>query len=312
MQLTRTALVVASIFFVACAGNPDKRTLAELHRVEADMTEIQVANGLDEAMKGYRRFLDEAPESALTPEAMRRLADLKLEKEYGFVGGPGAAVLPAPQTRRVASSDAPRAAAIAEFGESDRAFERRAASRDEIAMADDRELALPGGEVADGAGPLEAIGLYDQILATYPAYPHNDRVLYQKARAYDELGRPDDAIAVIAQLIDAHPHSRHIDEVQFRRAEYFFTRRRYLEATDAYAAITTRGSVSDFFELALYKLGWTLYKQELHEEALDQYVALLDYKVSTGYDFDQSRDEDSSRRISDTFRVMSLSFSSIG
>ena len=312
MQLTRTALVVASIFFVACAGNPDKRTLAELHRVEADMTEIQGANGLDEAMKGYRRFLDEAPESALTPEAMRRLADLKLEKEYGFVGGPGAAVLPAPQTRRVASSDAPRAAAIAEFGESDGAFERRAASRDEIAMADDRELALPGGEVADGAGPLEAIGLYDQILATYPTYPHNDRVLYQKARAYDELGRPDDAIAVIAQLIDAHPHSRHIDEVQFRRAEYFFTRRRYLEARDAYAAITTRGSVSDFFELALYKLGWTLYKQELHEEALNQYVALLDYKISAGYDFDQSRDEDSSRRISDTFRVMSLSFSSIG
>ena len=71
----------------ACAGNPDRRTLAELRDVEPDMTEVQVENSLDQAMVGYRKFLEEAPESALTPEAMRRLADLKLEKEYGILGG---------------------------------------------------------------------------------------------------------------------------------------------------------------------------------------------------------------------------------
>ena len=29
------------------------------------------------------------------------------------------------------------------------------------------------------AGPLEAIALYDQLLAEYPNYEHNDKVLYQ-------------------------------------------------------------------------------------------------------------------------------------
>jgi TolA-binding protein len=72
------------------------------------------------------------------------------------------------------------------------------------------------------------------------------------------------------------------------------------------------GVGSEYYEHALYKLGWTLYKQELHEEALDQYVGLLDYKVSTGYDFDQTGDEGEERRITDTYRVISLSFSNLG
>ena len=47
------------------------------------------------------------------------------------------------------------------------------------------------------------------------------------------------------------------------------------------------GARSDFYELALYKLGWSLYKQDFYEEALHRYMALLDYKLSVGYDFDQ-------------------------
>ncbi|MGH7336479.1 MAG: tetratricopeptide repeat protein, partial [Myxococcota bacterium] len=167
------------------------------------------------------------------------------------------------------------------------------------------------GKPAEPAG-LGAIALYDQILETYPNYPQNDQVLYQKARAFDELARTEEAIAVTEQLIAQYPGSRHIDEVQFRRAEYFFVRKRFLDAEKAYAAVTAVGPRSEYYELALYKLGWTLYKQDMLEEALHEYVALLDYKVSTGYDFDKKNDEDTERRIADTFRVISLSFSTLG
>src|SRR5262249_35086941 len=80
----------------------------------------------------------------------------------------------------------------------------------------------------------------------------------------------------------------------------------------AYSAITAMGGRSEYYELALYKLGWSFYKQDLLDEALHEYMALLDYKVSTGYDFDQKNDEDTQRRIADTFRVISLSFSNLG
>ncbi|MBW1686701.1 MAG: tetratricopeptide repeat protein, partial [Deltaproteobacteria bacterium] len=319
MRCSRTALFLASTLVGACAGNPDRHTLAELRDVEPDVMEVQVESSLDQAMLGYRKFLEEAPESALTPEAMRRLADLKLEKEFGILGDGGFVELPAPEATAVpadAGTESPnrsRAVGIADHSESEQDFERRAAGEDGMTRSGESlAVELPGGEQVPSAGPLEAIELYDKILVAYPTYRHNDQVLYQKARAYDELGRTEEAIAVIERLVAEYPHSRRIDEVQFRRAEHFFTRKRYFEAEHSYLAVTEMGVASQYYELALYKLGWALYKQELHEEALQQYVGLLDYKVSTGYDFDQSQDEADERRIADTYRVISLSFSSLG
>jgi tetratricopeptide (TPR) repeat protein len=72
------------------------------------------------------------------------------------------------------------------------------------------------------------------------------------------------------------------------------------------------GASSSYYELALYKMGWTLYKQEFYEEAQHRFIALLDYKVSIGYDFEQAHDEVEERRIADTFRVISLGFSNLG
>jgi outer membrane protein assembly factor BamD (BamD/ComL family) len=300
----------------ACAGDPDRQTLARLHSVKPDTNEVKVENSLDQAMAGYRKFLEEAPESALTPEAMRRLADLKLEKEYGILGNGQIQEMPAPEPAPAQEKPAPRAKAAGpkERAESEQDFERRATRTSDLPKPGEKvNLSLPNGkQTAEAQGPLEAIALYDQILTHYPNYPANDQVLYQKARAFDELARTEDAIAVIEQLIARYPGSRHIDEVQFRRAEYFFVRKRYLDAEKAYSAVTAIGPRSEYYELALYKLGWTLYKQDMLQEALDQYVALLDYKVSTGYDFDKKNDEDTERRIADTYRVISLAFSTLG
>src|SRR5262249_33456064 len=192
---------LAPVPAVRCASDSGGPTLSELYRVEPDRKDMRVDNSLDQAMVGYGKFLKEAPESALTPEAMRRLADLKLEKEYGILGGQkGApagtetAALPAPEaSARVApATQKPRPNARAPRTESDEAFERRALGAATPKPADDGSpLELPGGMQASPAGPLEAIKLYDQILATYPDYPHADAVLYQKARALDELGRVD-------------------------------------------------------------------------------------------------------------------------
>ena len=342
MSRPRLAFVVAPLLLlVGCAENPDKRTLASLHAVPADKTDVpvQASEGIDKAAQSYQRFLDETPESALTPDAMRRLADLKIEKEYGLLGdgklmeiaAPGATSkgavrvaehgaepMPAPEaTTKIDPRAAPRRKAIDATTPtaSERELERRATREQPIASADElSELALPEGanRELERAGPAESIKLYDELLAKYPSYAFRDQVLYQKARACDELGRTDESMKVMAQLIAEHPHSRYIDEVQFRRAEHFFTRRKYRDAEGAYEAIVGIGPGSEYYELALYKLGWTLYKQEFYDEALDRYFALLDYKVASGYDFDSRHEEDEERRVEDTFQVISLSLSNLG
>src|SRR5437763_12961278 len=85
-------IVIAPVFMVGCAARPIKPvgtpgTLAELRNVRPDLQEVKVGQGLDQAMQQYRRFLEEAPETAMTPEAMRRLADLQLEKQFGIRTG---------------------------------------------------------------------------------------------------------------------------------------------------------------------------------------------------------------------------------
>jgi len=71
----------------ACAHHVDQAgTLASLHQVRPDTKEVPVDQGLDQAVQSYREFLKEAPDSTLAPEAMRRLADLKIEKEFGIQG----------------------------------------------------------------------------------------------------------------------------------------------------------------------------------------------------------------------------------
>ena len=201
---------------------------------------------------------------------------------------------------------------IAGLEESDGDFEKRATQSHETDAAAPALAAPAAAGATPPSGPLEALELYDRLLTEYPDFEHNDQVLYQKARALDELGRTEEAMETMERLVSTRAYSDHYDEVQFRRAEFFFTRRKFREAEAAYSAVVTLGPKSEYYELALYKLGWTLYKQDFYDEAQHRFIALLDYKVSTGYDFDQKEDEDTERRIADTFRVISLSFSNLG
>jgi tetratricopeptide (TPR) repeat protein len=314
-------MLLASALMAGCAARSPKTTaavvspegtLAQLRKVQPDVQDVKIEQGLEQAMAHYRQFLAEAPETAMAPEAMRRLADLQLEKQFGIrTGDTKPREMAAPQAGQplvgAARNTTNPAVATAGVRESEQDFEKRTTAEGG---------ALPDSNApvsdADAKGPLEAIALYDKLLTEYPNYEHKDKVLYQKARAYDELGRTEEAIDTMEQLIKGNPHSEHLDEVQFRRGEYFFTRRRFRDAETAYTGITAMGPSSPFYELALYKLGWTFYKQDLYEEALHKYMALLDYKVSIGYDFDQTHEKEEERRVADTYRVISLSFSNLG
>ena len=316
-----------------CGSTPTDGTLAELEQVPANIDDVFLEDSLERAAQSYRDYLNETPRSALTPEAMRRLADLQLEREYGVIVSPERREVPVGEAAGSVALETHRTVSIAgmfedpEGGakstrpvveESDFDFEERATDMTgSLAGVSGGEALTPGGlEQSVPVGPLEALETYRTILQTYPNYERNDQVLYQMSRAHDELGQTEEAIAVMARLVEEYPYSKYVDEVRFRRGEYFFVRRKYLDAENEYSAIIGTGSTSSYYELALYKLGWTLYKQELYEQSLDRFLAMLDYKLETGYDFsreyDETSEEGEEHRVEDTFRVISLSFSNLG
>ncbi len=310
--------VLVSLGMAGCASTRPQGngTLAELEQLPSDITEVYLDDSLDLAAQSYRRYLEETPETAQTPEAMRRLADLQLEREYGIIGGGQVVEMAAPETAELAERPARNedSAARREPAESDQDFERRATAREELLSSHTEVVVLPPGDMQQNApsGPREAIEIYRTILEKYPNYERNDQVLYQMSRAYDEIAETEVAMEVMEKLVAGYPYSKYLDEVHFRRGEYYFVRRSFLDAEEEYASIVGTGPTSSYYELALYKLGWALYKQEMYDEALDRYIAMLDYRLSIGYDFDQTYEEDDEHRVADTFRVISLSFSNLG
>ena len=300
MKRIRLLLLAVPALLAACQSGGGRETIAQLRNVRIEIKEEPIEGGLEKAMAGYRRFLEETPESALTPAAIRRLADLKVEREYGYVAGAAApagpvttALLSAPERAQI-----PKASAVPPSA---------APQPDSSAVA--LAKAEAGGEALERAGTREAIELYQKLLDKYPRYEGNDQVLYQMSRSYEELGQTEEAMAVMQRMVRDFPQSRYLNEVQFRRAEYFFTHKQYLEAEGIYKGLVDVGAGSPYYELALHKLGWTFYKQELYEEGLQRFITLLDHKVATGYDFAQTTDDLERKRVDDTFRVISQSFS---
>jgi TolA-binding protein len=344
-----------AMLLMSCATTDNSKTIASLRSVKIEVQEEKIDGSLEKAMESYRKFLEETPESALTPEAIRRLADLKIEQEYG-VRAPGqktatevpeattktapdvtapvavapvpsapvsstpdasaAAVMTAPVVAAIASEDKKkeaktqtRSSAIANIKESRKDFEKRATQKQDISDLVD---SAAEAENLQTANAKEAIELYKGLLVKYPNYERNDQVLYQLSRAYEETGQIEEAMKVLAQLVKEYPNSRHFDEAQFRRGEYFFTRKKFIDAEEAYQSVLNIGVGSAYYELSLYKQGWAYFKQDMYEEALNDFMGLLDYKISIGFDFENIESPIERKRIDDTYRVISLSFSYLG
>lgn len=170
------------------------------------------------------------------------------------------------------------------------------------------------GSAADEGDYAKAVQLYQDLLQTYPNNPHNDRILYQLARAYDSTGQTDQALVVLDRLVANFQNSPYIDEARFRRAEMLFIKQDYETARQAYKKVLASSTASRLHEQALYKFCWSQFKQEFYQEDISCFMQVLDRKL-TGPDivFSDALLNSLSRAdrelVDDTLRVISLSFS---
>ena len=184
------------------------------------------------------------------------------------------------------------------------------------------DLNLEAGETKDLDGVIaaaasfyqQAIALYKALLDENPNYPERDKILYQLARAYEVTGEQTLAMNTLDNFVANYTDSPYFDEAQFRRGEILFVGKKFEEAGAAYAAVIATGSQSSFYEQALYKHGWTLFKLSRHEQSFGSFMRLLDLKLA---DSDGTASVDVLEEISrpqrelidDSFRALSISFS---
>ena len=160
---------------------------------------------------------------------------------------------------------------------------------------------------------LSAIKGYEAYLQQYPLREDNDLILYQISRAYALESQPEKALEALDRIALEYPKSQYIDEVQFRRGENLFVMRQYAGAEAAYGAVVKQYPDSLFYEKALYKYGWSQFKQNRNRDALDSYIALLDINAKVGkideITLNKSLPRAEQELLDDVVRVVSLAFS---
>ncbi len=121
----------------------------------------------------------------------------------------------------------------------------------------------------------KTISLLTTSLRDFPDAKGNDKLLYQLARTYNQLGDYNQELDTLKQLASKFKSSPYYAETQFRLGEAAFVRQDYLSAEDAYTETIISPNADKFAEKAFFKRGWTRYKQELYIESVDDYVESL-------------------------------------
>lgn len=166
---------------------------------------------------------------------------------------------------------------------------------------------IEGVEAPDRPGASAAIEHYTHLLAAYPLYEHNDLVLYQLSRAYEEAGDNTNAVKSLEKILAEYPGFERMDEVNFRLGEHYFRNRDYSRAINAYGAVIRQEKDSSFYQSALEKQGWSYFKQDKYHHALANFITVLDYLVVQGYEPGAD-----SKQADDIYLAISLCFTYLG
>lgn len=79
-------LLMSVLLLTACTMFNNENTVSLLEQTSIPIKDEKIDASLDKAMASYRNYLQQAPASKQSAEAMHRLANLEVEKSYGITG----------------------------------------------------------------------------------------------------------------------------------------------------------------------------------------------------------------------------------
>lgn len=296
-------IVAGTIVLAGCAGNSvgsfgagsfgtDRAapTIADLPSSNTQTAEAAaIVDASYKAIAGYRDFLARYPDSPYRQGILRRMADLLVDVS---------------EAEALAEALAPTA--VSGKGESKGNASNATAHRFD-----------------------EPIAIYQGLLISATPSSDNAETLYQLARAQQNNGQSLQALETMERLITEYPavessggDNRLYADTQFRRAELFFAARGFVRAGETYADVVALGETVPVYQQSLYKLGWSLFKQQRYQDALVPFSQILDRQLARSSDTNKNAPTAAApltlfdalsraerEQVTDVLRGISLSFS---
>lgn len=192
---------------------------------------------LDEIIKEHEGLLNKYPDSDFAPTLMFQLAELYYER-----------------------SQMAYQAQMADYEQNMSAFQNNETTV---------EPELPQLDMS------KTVFYCSELLKKRPELKFRDKIIYKLAVAYLDEGDQENAKKYFSLLTDEAPDSPMALESHFRIGEYFFEKRQFDQAVEHYKILLNHWD-NPFFDMALYKLGWSYYNQQNYADAISNFLALIE------------------------------------
>ena len=120
----------------------------------------------------------------------------------------------------------------------------------------------------------ESIVVYEEILDKYPDFEKVYTVLYLYGFALNEQGDEDAALGVYGALLKRFPNSSFVPDAHMAIGEYHFAHSFFKEARKSYSKVLNFSN-SPLYDLALYKIAWCYFKDNMPSKAAEYFKMVL-------------------------------------
>jgi len=159
----------------------------------------------------------------------------------------------------------------------------------------------------------DALHYLQELENQYPYISFIDKILYRMALCYQEENNSVKSQEYFDKLISEAPNSPLVAESYFRLAEHYFDDGKYENAIQYYSKLVKKNMWNNnFFDMSLYKLGWTYYKLNKYPEAISNFLFLLKDIEAQERLQSQYLDRSSTDLIDEALQYIAISFSEFG
>ncbi len=163
-------------------------------------------------------------------------------------------------------------------------------ANDDFRLATDRFRDEARRAAVDGRDPppepmksyAPSIALYQRLITGFPDYKFTHGIYYLLAYCLGEMGQGQEAQDAYQALIERFPTSPFVPEAWVRLGDWHFDEvaaNSLLQAADAFSKMYAYPD-HPLYARAIYKLGWTYYRMDDFEQAVDSFTRLLDFYVA--------------------------------
>ncbi len=121
----------------------------------------------------------------------------------------------------------------------------------------------------------ESIELYVEIIRNYPNFEELDTIYFQLGSNMMDMDEERDGLEILRRLLSEFPQTEYQPQALLLIGDYYFDEGEMFEALDAYQRVV-QFPESPVYQYARYKMGWAYFNLSNYEQALEQYLKVVD------------------------------------